>query len=114
MVKAATRYSQGRNPPRRARLLAQAARELCLAQGSDWAYILGSGRSVASFAFQTLQTHLARAAALLTELEDGDPLARGRLEAWEEIDPLFPDIRFSNWARRNPASDGESGDGEAE
>jgi 1,4-alpha-glucan branching enzyme len=108
MVRAATRHARTRNPPRRARLLAQAARELCIAQSSDWMYMLSSGRSVASFAWSSLQTHLGRAAALLTEVEGGDPMPRGRLEAWEEADPLFPDIRFTNWARPQGEDDSEA------
>lgn len=99
LVAAATRFHHERNPHRRVRLLNQAARELLVAQGSDWTFMLGAGRGASSFAWRTLTEHLARCAALLTEVEGGDPLPRGRLEAWEEADNVFPDVRWTNWSR---------------
>lgn len=108
LVAVATRFHHERNPPRRARLLGQAARELLVAQGSDWTFILATGRGASTFAWRTVTEHLARCAAILTEIEGGDPLPRGRLEAWEEVTTAFADVRWTNWSRAPVTGEFES------
>jgi 1,4-alpha-glucan branching enzyme len=62
--------------PLRARLLTQMARELLLAQSSDWAFILKT-QTHATYAYRRIHNHLARFAAL------DEALHRGRVdEEW--------------------------------
>jgi 1,4-alpha-glucan branching enzyme len=96
MVRLASRHSGRRLPARTARLLAQAARELMLAQSSDWPFIL-SGEGPKDFAAGSLRTHLGRFLALADDLEGIAAVDEPRLSAWEELDCCFPDARFSAW-----------------
>jgi 1,4-alpha-glucan branching enzyme len=76
-------------------VLAQAAREVLLAQSSDWQFIISTG-AVADYAERRFQLHCDDAGRLLAALEDGSPdaLARGREEAQRlgERDAVFPDV----------------------
>jgi 1,4-alpha-glucan branching enzyme len=72
------------------RALAQAARELLLAQSSDWPFLVSRG-TAATYAESRVRTHLGRFARL------HDDLRRGSLdEAWlaevERRDDVFPEI----------------------
>ncbi|MEW6272116.1 MAG: 1,4-alpha-glucan branching protein domain-containing protein [Thermodesulfobacteriota bacterium] len=74
------------------RALNQAARELLLAQASDWGFIMSRG-TVVNYAVQRTRTHLARFNRL------ADALLEGRLELdWlseiEARDPIFPAIDY--------------------
>ncbi len=78
------------------RALRQAARELLLAQASDWPFIIHAGTSP-SYARQHVEDHLARFNTLY------DQLTSGRIqESWlrevESRDNLFPDINCAYWA----------------
>ena len=80
----------------RMRALNQMARELLLAQSSDWAFILKTGTHT-SYAYQRMQTHLAR----FTKLYDA--VAADRVdEPWlaqvESTDALFPAIDYRLYA----------------
>lgn len=78
------------------RALAQAARELLLAQGSDWAFILRTG-TVMAYARWRVEEHIAN----FTRLADG--LEAGTLDdAWlrdlEARHTLLPHVDFRTWA----------------
>jgi 1,4-alpha-glucan branching enzyme len=76
-------------------VLAQAARELLLAQSSDWQFIISTG-AAADYGERRFREHCSEAEELVAVLEDGSPegLARGRRRAAEllERDALFPDV----------------------
>jgi 1,4-alpha-glucan branching enzyme len=76
-------------------LLAQAARELLLAQSSDWQFIISTG-AAADYGTRRFQEHCSDAEDLVAALEDGSPgpLDRGNRRAAElaERDALFPDV----------------------
>jgi 1,4-alpha-glucan branching enzyme len=57
MVQLANRHPQADGLPRRA--LNQAAREVLLAQSSDWAFIMKTGTHT-GYAYQRVRSHLAR------------------------------------------------------
>jgi len=76
--------------------LAQACRELLLAQASDWPFIMKSGTSVA-YAEQRSRDHLARFQWLVKQLESGEIDAR-KLRAIETLDCVFPEIDPSVFA----------------
>jgi 1,4-alpha-glucan branching enzyme len=76
-------------------VLAQAAREMLLAQASDWQFIISTG-AAADYAERRFRQHCDDAVALLAALAPG---AEGRLaqaqataEALHRRDDLFPDI----------------------
>ncbi|MBA3318901.1 MAG: DUF1957 domain-containing protein [Gemmatimonadales bacterium] len=76
-------------------VLAQAARELLLAQASDWQFIISTG-AAADYAGRRFTEHCDDAAALLAGLaggpEDRLPQAQTRAEALARRDDLFPDV----------------------
>jgi len=85
-----------RPDPLTRRALCQAARELLLAQSSDWAFILMTRTSV-EFAVRRVQAHLARFRRLVREID------AGRVnEAWlaelESRDNLFPNLDYRVYA----------------
>ena len=75
-------------------VLAQAARELLLAQASDWQFILSTG-AAADYAERRLRGHCDDADALLDGLatgETGIAQAQARAEELARRDDLFPDV----------------------
>jgi len=78
------------------RALKQAARELLLAQASDWAYILRTGTSP-DYARRRVKDHLLRFVALHEQLTTTrvDEKWLGRVE-W--LDNIFPDVNCRYWA----------------
>lgn len=70
--------------------LQQAARELMLAQSSDWAFIM-DGQTVVDYAVRRTHDHLTCFRELVEQIEAGtiDP---ERLAAREQAYPLFPDL----------------------
>jgi 1,4-alpha-glucan branching enzyme len=78
--------------PLRRRALNQAARELLLAQASDWAFIIETGTMV-DYAIRRTQEHLLR----FLRLEDQIRQARVD-ESWlaqiEGKDNIFPDLDY--------------------
>lgn len=87
MVELAGRHRDGADPVRK-RALDQAARELLLAESSDWAFIMRN-RTAVDYAVHRVKAHLARFRRLCRELDGG-----GVDEAWladlEARDNLFP------------------------
>jgi 1,4-alpha-glucan branching enzyme len=76
-------------------ILAQAARELLLAQSSDWQFIISTG-AAADYGERRFREHCADTEELVAALVDGSPsaLGRGHRRAAElaERDALFPDV----------------------
>ena len=83
------------------RALNQAARELLLAQSSDWAFIMRTGTMV-DYAVRRTTTHLRRFARLHDELRAGavDDRWLGQLEA---LDNIFPNVDYRVY--RGPEAD---------
>lgn len=71
--------------------LAQAARELLLAQGSDWAFILRTG-TAADYARRRIQQHLGRFQRIASALEQGQSPDPAWLAQVAAADNLFPDL----------------------
>ena len=94
MVELARRFpsAQGRT----ARALKQAARELMLAQSSDWPFIMRTGTTV-SYATRRFNEHILRFNRLYNELGANQPN-----EAWlaeiEGQDNIFPDLDYRIYA----------------
>lgn len=83
-----------------ARALKQAARELLLAQSSDWPFIMKTGTMV-PYAVRRLKDHLGRFTRLYEDLL-GSRLDEGWLSELESRDNLFPDLDL-NAFRPRPA-----------
>jgi 1,4-alpha-glucan branching enzyme len=79
-----------------ARALDQAARELLLAQSSDWAFIMKSGTMV-DYATGRTRSHLRRFLALADQIHSG-AIDAAWLERVEYADNVFPGIDFRVYA----------------
>ena len=79
----------------KARALKQAARELLLAQASDWPFILRAGTSP-DYARRRVKDHLLRFIALHDQLTSTSVDEKWLLEA-ESRDYLFPDVDWNYW-----------------
>ncbi len=78
------------------RALNQAARELLLAQSSDWAFILKAGPH-AAYAVKRVRAHLARFLRLAHQIQDGQ-IDEGRLLQLEAGDCIFPELDYRVYA----------------
>ena len=78
------------------RALRQAARELMLAQSSDWAFIMRTGTTV-SYAERRTNSHILQFTRLYDELLRGDVSERW-LSDLEKRDNIFPDIDYRLYA----------------
>ncbi|MDB6040763.1 MAG: glycosyl hydrolase, family 57 [Verrucomicrobiales bacterium] len=78
------------------RALKQAAREILLAQASDWPFILRTGTSP-EYACKRVKDHLLRFIALHEQLSSTQVDERW-LSQIETIDNIFPDIDYRYWA----------------
>ena len=78
------------------RALKQMARELLLAQSSDWAFILKTGTH-SSYAVNRTKDHLHRFTKLWSQVGK-NLIDRGFLESIESTDNLFPDIDYRVYA----------------
>jgi len=94
MTQAATAHAQ--TDELRARALNQMARELLLAQSSDWAFILKTQTHTA-YAYRRIHDHLARFNALHDALQDG-AINEAVLGELETKDPLFPFLDYHVYA----------------
>ncbi|UCF79122.1 MAG: DUF1957 domain-containing protein [Candidatus Eiseniibacteriota bacterium] len=74
------------------RALSQAARELLLAQGSDWAFIMKTGTMV-PYAVRRTMEHVGRFGELYRALKSGN-IDLERLEEMEWKDNIFPEIDY--------------------
>jgi 1,4-alpha-glucan branching enzyme len=77
------------------RALNQAARELLLAQSSDWPFILRSGTSP-DYARKRINDHLLRFTSLYEQLNN-NTLDENSLEMVESSDNIFPDVDYTYW-----------------
>ncbi len=91
MVELARDYSNGANQLQ-IRVLNQAARELMLAQSSDWAFIMKTGTMV-EYAVKRTRDHLIRFLRLYYQLRN-NRIDDDFLCDIEEKDNLFPDINY--------------------
>ena len=94
MVALAHRYPEADGDVKRA--LNQAARELLLAQSSDWAFIMKTGTMV-EYAVKRTKDHLWRFDKLADQLESG-ALDGGFLRQMEETDNIFPEMDYKVYA----------------
>lgn len=90
MIALATDYPEARGLQKRA--LNQAARELMLAQASDWPFIMSSGTMV-EYARQRVAGHLIRFRSLLRQIR-GASIDENWLGALEETDKIFPHLDY--------------------
>ena len=90
MVELARKYARAEGLVERA--LNQAARELLLAQSSDWAFIMTTGTMV-DYAVKRTKNHLTRFNRLYNDIlnQSIDPEWLAQIESQ---DNLFPDIDF--------------------
>jgi 1,4-alpha-glucan branching enzyme len=87
-----------RNPAKdlEKRALNQAARELLLAQASDWPFMISNG-STAPYAQARLESHLHRFDKLAEEIQNAT-IDRDGLEKIEEQDNIFETIDYRSFA----------------
>jgi 1,4-alpha-glucan branching enzyme len=97
MVELAERYPSAEGL--RCRALNQAARELLLAQSSDWAFIMRS-KTVVEYAVQRTRRHLGRFAELRRQAE-ADEVDVEWLSRLEYLDAIFPEIDYRVYRRRS-------------
>lgn len=87
-----TSSSKYRNSKLQVRALNQAARELLLAQSSDWLFII-TNNTMVDYAHRRIKDHIGRFTRLYNELNSGK-IDRKFLSEIEEKDPVFPDIDY--------------------
>ncbi len=78
------------------RVLQQAARELLLAQSSDWSFILRAGTTT-ELAKERIYRHINRFWKLIEALNSKTPLEDSYLEKLETEDCIFPLIHANDW-----------------
>ncbi|GAB6180276.1 DUF1957 domain-containing protein [Desulfotomaculum defluvii] len=81
------------------RALNQAARELLLAQSSDWAFIISTGTMV-SYAIRRTKQHLSNFLRLYNEIKYCR-IDDGFVSHLEWQNNIFPDIDYRSWRSRN-------------
>ncbi len=91
MVESAKEHKNAKGLLRRA--LNQMARELLLAQSSDWAFIMKTGSHV-PYAVERLRRHAENFTELYEEVRD-NALDEGYIKSLEDKFNLFPDIDYS-------------------
>jgi hypothetical protein len=84
-------------PSLQERLLKQAARELLLAQASDWPFILRAGTSP-GYARRRVKEHLLRFTRIYEQLSAGE-LDPEWLQQVEWRDNIFPDVNCHYWVQ---------------
>jgi len=94
MVELAQNYPSAQGLLRRA--LNQAARELLLAQSSDWAFILKTGSHV-TYAIKRTKEHILQFTKLYDDIKTNH-IDEGWLSDIEYRDNLFPDIDYTVYA----------------
>jgi len=81
-----------------ARALNQAARELILAQSSDWAFQIAHATTV-EYATRRFRSHIARFNALCDDIEQGE-IDAARLTEIENRDNLFSELDYRVYRSR--------------
>lgn len=90
MVRSAASYPDAKGLVKRA--LNQMARELLLAQSSDWAFIIKSGTTV-EYACKRFRDHISRFNRLYWAVQNND-LQEEELHTLEELNPIFPEADY--------------------
>jgi 1,4-alpha-glucan branching enzyme len=75
--------------------LNQAARELLLAESSDWPFLVTTGQA-RNYAIQRFSQHMERFRKLCESIESGQPDLALTAEYWE-LDKLYPNIDYRWW-----------------
>jgi 1,4-alpha-glucan branching enzyme len=96
MVELARRYPLGSPNQLQSRALKQAARELLLAQSSDWQFIMSTGTTV-PYATRRFNEHIVRFTKLYDGLKDGK-VDEPFLKQLEAQDNIFPDVDYRLYA----------------
>lgn len=86
-------------PPLMQRALAQAARELLLAQASDWAFMIHAGTTV-EYAEGRFKRHLSRFLRL-SDMIGAEEIDEAWLARLEEQEQIFPEIDYASLADKN-------------
>jgi 1,4-alpha-glucan branching enzyme len=94
MIELARAHPQTEGLMRRA--LNQAARELLLAESSDWAFIITTGTSV-QYAKKRFRDHVHRFTRLY-EMIKADQIDEGWLSEVESMDTIFQELHYSVYA----------------
>ena len=81
--------------PEEVRVLRQAARELLLAEASDWTFMITRNRAE-DYARERVGIHLDRLYRLLQMLERGE-IDLSALQELEETDNIFPHLDLAHW-----------------
>ncbi len=97
MINRAEQYRDN-SDPKKERVLNQMARELLLAQSSDWAFIMTTGTTV-EYAVNRTKTHVKRFLDLEEQLKDNN-IDNTYLETLEWVDGIFSNIDFRVYAER--------------
>jgi len=82
----------------RRRALAQCARELLLAQSSDWPFIMTTGTMV-QYAHRRVREHILRFLKLADQVRR-DAVDEAWLQSLEQRDSVFPDLDYRVFQRR--------------
>jgi 1,4-alpha-glucan branching enzyme len=88
----AARHADGNVPGLTLRALNQCVRELFLAQGSDWPFIINNGTSE-GYAVRRVKDHLARFRFLADAIENYS-VREEYLLAVEQVDNIFPNVDY--------------------
>ena len=78
------------------RALQQAARELLLAESSDWAFIMKTGTNI-SYATERLRNHIVNFTKLYEQIKEGQ-IDEGFLRHLESRHNVFPDVDWAVFA----------------
>ncbi|MCB4388956.1 1,4-alpha-glucan branching protein domain-containing protein [Synechococcus sp. MU1617] len=97
------RCSRGVGSEQAMQWLQQAARELLLAQSSDWSFILRAGTTT-ELAKERVERHLGRFWQLMQAIDGTAELPEGWLEEVQTDDRLFPMIQPLDWAPVQPTA----------
>ncbi|MBI5815246.1 MAG: DUF1957 domain-containing protein [Nitrospinae bacterium] len=97
MVELAAKYLNG-NGSLVERALNQAARELLLAQSSDWAFIMKTG-TMSQYAVKRTKEHLLRFNRLYEEVTQ-ENIDEAELAQMEKADNIFPDMNYRIYAEK--------------
>lgn len=89
------RRRRGASEPEKERILRQMARELLLAQSSDWAFLVNAGTAT-DYATKRMRTHISRFNRLEQMLTTGN-LDQEDLEKIEARDNIFPYLDIKHW-----------------
>ncbi len=95
MTELAQKY-EGATDPLYIRALNMCARELMLAEASDWAFIMTTGTTV-EYAVNRTKTHLSRFLELYDAIV-GHNISEKTIEYYEWIDPVFPYMDYRIYA----------------